>query len=958
MKKKISKVKKIKVEKIIRSRWFRQVMFLVFSFLLAFFVQAKYYKPNLGTFLGSNMDASGNVYSLSVKKDSNQYKITKIDKNGIVKFENYLEATDNESSAAYRNIEVDLKGNIYLVCESRYTNAVVSTPDSYPIAKETVLMYDSNGVKIKQVILFDFVSTGNMSTVGYIRKLQIVDQKLVVIGAEKNRFDIVTINPYVDESPSKDYSFNVNPPANLQEAEAEWANDVSVISSGKLFYTTKRGDFLSVDTDGKTVDLRSILPNFENSIVSMSIDKLDNIYFTDVLTGTFYKLNTKSINVTPIYSLEDSLKIDDLKIKDLRRIRAIDVDDFYAASKNFENSFHARLSTTNYVTSNLRYAFFPWGLIYTFAGTIALILATLIIWSISKRALKRVSLAIRITGLFLPFFLIVMFALIFVTYLDSSSNYSKFLNNSQNVWTKILSEKIDGNLLENLAAPSNYMSPEYAKTDISLKASYVDLNDKISDISDYVVLYVAKGNQLYSAIDNRYLGKSKSYSELKFANPDMVPAEISLIDCFLETNEITNLYSIWDKLRNGEEKIAFAKFKDVHGGLSASFAPISNSNGRIVGFVGNFIDEKIHVKDELLKILIKHSLIIGATTILVFLYLCIIIIFALYPLRKLGKGLDSMINGRWKTRVTIHANNELSDIASTFNEMSSRLEKYTDNLIDLNSKYLRFVPKELLSLTGKEKITQVKINEKKLSELSMLYITFNIAPVRNTQENFENFMFNALQESYENIFKIIESGRGIIQNFSNLGAMILFPTSPKDAVTVAFQIFEAKIHPKIKENMRLGLGFGDALIGIIGDNVRRGISVVSDEFLRLIKIDININKFGVNLVATESIIKQVSQESSIAYRFLGKFRDVAGTSWVKIYEIIDSVDVPKKELYIGTKETFEKAINNFLNGDFETARNLFADVLQQNSDDKAALYYLNVCEQKVQNLSSSDIFDI
>ncbi|MDR1560799.1 MAG: HAMP domain-containing protein, partial [Holosporaceae bacterium] len=725
--------------------WFWKILLVIFSLGISFWAQNKYYKPDLGTFLGSDMDPLANVYVLGVKENLEQYKITKINSKGTVVFEKDLEKSGNETLFVYRNIDIDTSGNIYLVRETRDRNAVVSNPSLYPISKESVMMFDTNGEEIKQAAVFDFAAGGNMLTVSYIRKIQVAGQKLTIVGAEKNRFDIITVNPYVDESPVKNYSFNVDAPEGSEEIETEWVNDIAVLSSGKSFYSTKRGDLVAVDADGSSVNLRSTLDGFENSIVSMSVDRGDNIYFTDVISGNFYKMDTKSINVNPVFSIEDSIKIGEIKIRDLRRIRAINEDDFYAASKSFENPFHVRLGTTNVMISNIRYGLIPWGIIFTISGGLLLSALVLGLIFLIKRGFGRIPYAIRITGMFLPIFLIVTSVLICAITLESVSDYNKVLKTSQSAGSKIIAEKIDGNILETMSAASNYMTPEYARVNLSIKNSYKDLKDKVGDASDYIMVYAAKGNKLYSVADNKYSGDSKSYSELRFADPDMIPPEISLADCFLEIKETSDLYEIWDKLRNGEEKIVFGEFKDVHGKLSASFAPITNETGRVVGMAGNFIDEKTHITDELIKTLIHASLIMGIFAGLVFLYLCIIIWISLKPLRKLGRGIDAMINGKWRTRISVKSKDEFSDIAASFNNMSGKIEDYTKNLIRLNKEYLRFVPKELLSLMGKEKITQTNVNDNKTVHMAILYITFNIAPVRGAvQGDFEGNMFSSL----------------------------------------------------------------------------------------------------------------------------------------------------------------------------------------------------------------------
>ena len=113
--------------------FFLAVFVLVIAYLVQYFVN----KPNLGAFLGSDMDPMSNVYILGVDKSKDQFKITKILPGGSVDFKINLEKSDADVSYSYRNIEADSKGNFYVVKEKR--NSKVSCLWHCPFLWQSVI---------------------------------------------------------------------------------------------------------------------------------------------------------------------------------------------------------------------------------------------------------------------------------------------------------------------------------------------------------------------------------------------------------------------------------------------------------------------------------------------------------------------------------------------------------------------------------------------------------------------------------------------------------------------------------------------------------------------------------------------------------------------------------------------------------------------------------------------------
>ena len=96
----------------------------------------------------------------------------------------------------------------------------------------------------------------------------------------------------------------------------------------------------------------------------MSVDSNDNLYFSDCVNGKFYKLNTQSGMLQSIYDLDSELSTGlNVKMKDIRTIKTISADDYYAASKAFDRAYHVRFGANeNRIVADLRGALFLGGI--------------------------------------------------------------------------------------------------------------------------------------------------------------------------------------------------------------------------------------------------------------------------------------------------------------------------------------------------------------------------------------------------------------------------------------------------------------------------------------------------------------------------------------------------------------------------------------------------------------------
>lgn len=926
------------------------IFFVILGLILGYLVQFTFYRPDFGVFLSSDMDPAGNVYVLGVNTDKNKYKVTKVTSAGKVQFQMDLDNSTDKIENTYRFIESDSKGNFYIVKEERNKDAVVNDKSEYPIIRESVQMYDSNGNYIKPVASADFSTDANPPIVPYIRKVQIVGQKITLVCAIDTTYRVITADPLQDKQNEELKTFSISPIVDRSEKNMEWVQDIAVLSNGRVIYSTKSGKFYAMDNQSTFLDYTEVISRNSVLLTGFSVDQNDNLYFTDALSGNFYKMDTRSISMTNLYQPESTIiQNADIKIQDIRAPKLISVDDYYAPSKDFKNPYHVRFGSNSLVVKDITGAFIPVGLLIMLGVAGAVIGFYLILKVFSRYEIKRIPLAIRITGLFLPVFLVSMLVLLFVTVKDASEEYVKVLKNDQDIGAKIASDHIDGDLFFSLDHTGEYMNTNYITVKNMVQEAYNDIASKIGDRSDYVVAYVVKNNKIYSAFNSKYKTQSESYDSLRYTNPDMITNETILIDFALERDETEKIYNAWNDFisETKDADIVRVEFNDVYGGLSASFAPIKNREGKPVGFVGNFMDAGIH-RDRRIRQILGHSASsILVTLILVFGYMCLIVKYALRPIKTLEKSINAMGKGVWNTRVRVTSKDEFADIAETFNLMSSKMDKYTSNLILLNEKYVKYAPSEIFQLLGKDKITSVHLHDYKTLNMNILYLTYNISCQDTGSFSSEKELFDVFNASYESFFDVVDKNRGVVHLFSSIGARILFPEKAEDAFNASLQFKEVFLNDNIRKTMNLTLGSGEVLLGISGNAKRRGVIVVSDQLMQLFNIDRYLKTLKINHVATDAIIKKLPQTGLCNYRFIGNIAKVYSPGSVGVYEIIDMSNQYRKNLYLNTKELFENAVKVYMNREFIKARKMFSDVLKVNSNDAVAIHYLMKCDEQI-----------
>jgi two-component system sensor histidine kinase ChiS len=289
-------------------------------------------------------------------------------------------------------------------------------------------------------------------------------------------------------------------------------------------------------------------------------------------------------------------------------------------------------------------------------------------------------------------------------------------------------------------------------------------------------------------------------------------------------------------------------------------------------------------------------------------------------------------------------NKELQD-ANEF--LEERVKKRTAELVDLNTAYERFVPREFLSLLKKESILEVKLGDQTAQQMTVLFSDIRgwttISEGMTAQES-----FNFINAFLHRVSPVISAHQGFIDNFQGDGMMALFPKSADDGVQAAIAmhaaVSEYNEDRKQKGFQPIGIGvglhIGDLMLGIIGHEERMQGTVVADAVNLASRLEGLTRVYGSSISISEPTLAQLKDPDQYKHRFVDKVQVKGKKDPVSVHEVFDGDPPEIIDLKEQTKEDFEQGLCLYYDRKFSEASVKFNQVLEKNPEDRAARIYL------------------
>ncbi|MCO6479771.1 MAG: response regulator [Phaeodactylibacter sp.] len=266
----------------------------------------------------------------------------------------------------------------------------------------------------------------------------------------------------------------------------------------------------------------------------------------------------------------------------------------------------------------------------------------------------------------------------------------------------------------------------------------------------------------------------------------------------------------------------------------------------------------------------------------------------------------------------------------------------------INSATGKFVPYEFLQALGREAITEVRLGDQALREVTVFFSDIRgYTALSETMNPTDNFRFvNALNGR---LGPYIRSNHGFINQYLGDAIMAIFPQEPMNALAAAIQMQEALQEynryrqKKQRSPIRLGMGIhtGPLIMGIIGDNKRMDAATIADTVNTASRVESLTKYYGANILLTDESLERIPKQEGYLLRYLGKVQVIGKKKALGLYECFNGDEPRQREQKQESLPEFRKAVAAYFNKEFWDAGHLFEELLHRYPQDGAVRFFLN-----------------
>ncbi|MCB9035645.1 MAG: response regulator [Lewinellaceae bacterium] len=263
----------------------------------------------------------------------------------------------------------------------------------------------------------------------------------------------------------------------------------------------------------------------------------------------------------------------------------------------------------------------------------------------------------------------------------------------------------------------------------------------------------------------------------------------------------------------------------------------------------------------------------------------------------------------------------------------------------INAATGKFVPYEFLQALGREAITEVRLGDQALREVTVFFADVRgYTSLAETMSPSDNFRFvNALNGR---IGPYIRSNHGFINQYLGDAIMAIFPRQPVDALQAAIQMQETLQEynryrqKKQRRAIRLGMGIhsGPLIMGIIGDHKRMDAATVADTVNTASRVESLTKYYGANILLTEESLQRLPNPEDFLIRYLGKVQVIGKQKALGLYECFNGDEPWQREQKRESLPQFEEAVAAYFRRDFPQAIRAFENLLQRYPEDGAVRF--------------------
>ncbi len=314
-----------------------------------------------------------------------------------------------------------------------------------------------------------------------------------------------------------------------------------------------------------------------------------------------------------------------------------------------------------------------------------------------------------------------------------------------------------------------------------------------------------------------------------------------------------------------------------------------------------------------------------------------------------GKAVEQYSAAHLKLLVTLALQSSTAIESAMLYEKNIReVREREEAILRIHEVTKKFVPNEFIRSLGKETLTDVKLGDQVEKIVTVLFTDirdFTTLSEKMTPD--ENFRF--VSSFNARLGPVIRSNNGFINQYLGDSIMAIFPDDPQDALHAAIGMQKA-VHELNEERkeiglppIRAGIGMhtGSLIMGITGDEFRMDAATISDTVNTAARIESLTKFYKSPLLLSDHTLQYLNDQNNFHFRHLGNVRLKGKNNILTIIECINGFDDTQFERKLQTLSLFNDAMSSYHDQQFESALQIFQNILLQDPDDLTTIYFLD-----------------
>ncbi len=235
------------------------------------------------------------------------------------------------------------------------------------------------------------------------------------------------------------------------------------------------------------------------------------------------------------------------------------------------------------------------------------------------------------------------------------------------------------------------------------------------------------------------------------------------------------------------------------------------------------------------------------------------------PIQNLYAGMNTVDEeGDLSVQVPIISRDELGYLTSSFNRMIDSVRVSNERLVEMITSSRRFVPEQFLGALGRSDITDVKLGDAILRDMSVFFMDIRgFADMSQRMTAAQNLKF--LNSLLECILPSIEDNHGFVDKYMGDCIMALFE-DPDDALQAAVDLRRevfAFNQTRAEGDVDVGIGInsGELILGTMGTSGRIDTTVIGNTVNVASRLESLTKEFKVPIIIAESVYDSLSDET-------------------------------------------------------------------------------------------------